>query len=87
MVQMYALYNNVNSEIYIGITQDLERRLKEHNSGKNRYTKAFKPLKVFYTEIFDDYNSARQREIYFKTTKGRRELRKKLADYNLLNTE
>ncbi len=87
MVTVYALCNEINNEIYIGISKDVLRRLKEHNSGNNRYTKAFKPWAVFYTEMCNDYSSARKREVYFKTTSGRRELRRKLSEYNLLNIE
>jgi len=36
MVLVYALSNEINNEVYIGITVDIERRLKEHNSGKSR---------------------------------------------------
>ena len=49
VVTVYALKNSINDEIYVGISTDPERRLKEHNSGKNRYTKAFKPWSIFYT--------------------------------------
>ena len=87
MVKVYALFNRINEEIYIGITTDLERRLNEHNTGKSRYTKAYKPWTVFYTEECEDFLSARKREIYFKTTNGRRELRKQLAKSDLLNKE
>ncbi len=66
MVTVYALFNEINTEIYIGITQDIEQRLKELNSGYSRYTKAYKPWKIFYTEICDDYSAARKRELYFK---------------------
>jgi putative endonuclease len=87
MVTVYALFNLVNDEIYIGISNDITRRLKEHNSGKSHFTKAYKPWRVFYTELCSDYTSARSRELYFKTTTGRRELRKKLSESGLLNTE
>ncbi len=40
---VYALKNKINNEIYVGISNDPERRLIEHNVGKNRYTKAFMP--------------------------------------------
>jgi len=75
MVIVYALSNEINSEVYIGITKDIERRLKEHNSGKFRYTRAYKPWEVFYTEVYKDYSAARKREVYFKTSSGRRELK------------
>jgi predicted GIY-YIG superfamily endonuclease len=87
MVFVYALSNEINNEVYIGITKDITRRLKEHNSGGNRYTKAYKPWKVFYSEVCDNYAAARKREVYFKTTSGRRELRGKLSEIKLLNTE
>ena len=75
MVTVYALKNRVNNEIYIGMTTALDRRLNEHNKGKNRYTKAFIPWIVFYTEEHPDYATARIREKYLKTTTGRRFLR------------
>jgi putative endonuclease len=87
MVMVYALFNRMNDEIYIGITSDISRRLNEHNTGKSRYTKAYRPWQVFYSEECNDYVEARKQEVYFKTTKGRRELRKKLTDSGLLNPE
>ncbi len=48
MISVYALANPFNSEIYIGISKDILARLKQHNSGKNRYTKAFIPWKIIY---------------------------------------
>jgi len=76
MITVYALKNQVNSEIYVGITNSLERRLIEHNSGRHRYTKAFKPWTVFYTEEHPDYSSARKREKYLKAASGKRFLKK-----------
>ena len=66
-VFVYALKNQINDEIYVGISADLDRRLKEHNSGKNRYTKAFLPWTLFFTESCDSYAEARKREIYYKS--------------------
>ena len=72
MVTVYALKNNINKEIYVGISKDPDRRLREHNSGKNRYTKAFSPWIIFFQEQHNDYQSARFREIYLKSTSGKR---------------
>ncbi len=79
-VFLYALRNAVNEEIYVGISQDVVKRLKEHNAGKNRYTKAFTPWTVFYTEPHPDYASARTREKYFKNASGKNHLRDILSD-------
>jgi len=78
-VFVYALRNFINEEIYVGISHDVEKRLTEHNLGKNRYTKAFRPWKVFYTEPHPTYSSARVREKYFKHASGKRYLKKILG--------
>ena len=78
MITVYALKNEVNNEIYVGITKDLTQRMKAHNQGKNRYTKAFMPWIVFYTEDYADYETARKREKALKSTTGKRFLRNQL---------
>jgi putative endonuclease len=48
---------------YTGITKDVERRIKEHNTtNKCRYTRYRKPLKLVYSETSESYNAARKRE-------------------------
>lgn len=72
---VYALKNKINNEIYVGISNNPERRLLEHNCGKNRYTKAFMPWIIFFTEACENYEAARKREIYFQSAAGKRKLR------------
>lgn len=57
--------------IYVGSTNDLERRLSEHNDKKVASTKSFVPFKIVYSEQFTDETEARQREKYFKRWDGR----------------
>ncbi|MBK7035463.1 MAG: GIY-YIG nuclease family protein [Bacteroidetes bacterium] len=57
----------MNNEIYVGNLTDTERRLKEHNSGKNRCTKAFIPCSILFIELCEGFEAARKREIYFKS--------------------
>ena len=71
MYFVYVLTSTSNSKRYCGLTSDLNRRLREHNSGKMRSTKAFKPWKMAYYEEFDSRKVARQREKFFKTGEGR----------------
>ena len=80
MIIVYALKNKVNEEVYVGITSSLDRRLNEHNTGKNRYTKAFMPWFVFYTEKLPDFASARKREKYLKSSSGKRFLKKFIVE-------
>lgn len=77
---VYCISNSVNQEIYVGISNNVERRLTEHNTGKNRYTKAFAPWKTIYTEAYPDYKTARVREKYFKSNAGKKALKKLLED-------
>lgn len=62
----YMLRCNDNS-IYSGYTNDLEKRLEVHNSGKGaKYTRARLPVKLEYFEEFDDKKEALKREREFK---------------------
>lgn len=60
---MFYVYFIQNSEhdLYIGSTNDLRRRIKEHNSGKTRYTRG-KEWKLVYYEAHLDESDARLRE-------------------------
>ena len=78
-ILVYALANNMNNEIYVGMSKHVDIRLEEHNSGKNRYTKAFKPWYLFFTEPHDSYMEARKREKYFKSSAGKKVLKSILA--------
>ncbi|MBK9098578.1 MAG: GIY-YIG nuclease family protein [bacterium] len=72
---VYILKSMNDEKTYIGMTNDIERRLKEHNSGKNIYTKKYTPWEVIYKEVVADRASARKREKYFKSAAGRRKLK------------
>ncbi len=80
MISVYALKNEINHEIYVGISNNVDRRIMEHNAGKNRYTKAFRPWSVFYTEDYPDYSTARVKEKNLKSAAGKRFLRRYLLD-------
>lgn len=68
MYYFYILRCSDNS-LYCGMTTDLERRLKEHNSSKSRgakYLRAKKPVKLVYSETFFDIKTAMSRELQIK---------------------
>ena len=53
--------------LYTGYTNDLENRLKAHNEGKGaKYTKSRLPVKLVYSERFDDKKEAMSREWFIK---------------------
>ena len=61
------------------MTNDLERRIAEHNNGVNKSTKAYRPFKLIYSETFPDRISARAKEKYLKSGIGK-EFLKMLPD-------
>lgn len=75
MFQVYVLLSLTNSQLYIGQTNNLKKRLIQHNSGKVLATKPYLPYKLIYKEIFDDRASAVKREKELKSTQGRRFLK------------
>lgn len=56
-----------DNTIYSGYTDDVERRVEVHNSGKGaKYTKIRRPVKLAYYETFDSKSEAMKREYQFK---------------------
>ncbi len=76
MFTVYVLKDE-NGELYKGMTNNMERRLREHRSGYTKTTKKMKDVKVVYTEKYDTFTEARKRELYFKSAAGRRYLKSK----------
>jgi putative endonuclease len=56
----------------------MNRRLQEHKSGHTITTKKMKDLEIVYNECYDDFATARRRELYFKSAAGRRFLKTKI---------
>ncbi len=65
---------------YVGMSSDPESRLIQHNAGQSRYTSAFRPWKIVYTELAGNIEDARRLEKYYKTAAGRRKIKKILED-------
>ena len=72
---VYILKSKNHNKTYIGYTNNLERRLKEHNSGKSIFTSKFVPWKIIYKEEFDQDIEARKKEKYYKPSAGRRKIK------------
>ena len=78
MYTVYVLRDN-NGKFYKGVTNNLNRRLAEHRSGKTITTSKMGELRIVYTESYNDFKSARKRELYLKSAAGRRFLKSKLG--------
>ncbi len=76
MFVVYILQDN-EGNLYKGMTSDIERRFREHVSGKTKTTRSMVGLRVIYTEEYETSLDARLREKYLKSAAGRRFLKQK----------
>jgi putative endonuclease len=78
MILVYVIESLLDQTWYTGMAKDVNNRLKEHNSGKNRFTKGHRPWKIIFTEIHPDWEAARKKEKYLKSAAGKNWLKKYL---------
>ncbi len=78
---VYVLRSAGKGVLYHGLTSDLKKRLKEHNQGLVTSTKLYRPWQLIYYEACLAYTDAKRREHYFKTSQGRRLLKRRIKDY------
>ena len=72
MFYVYILNSILDSDrMYVGITNDLENRLREHNAGESIHTNKYKPWKLMSYIAFDDKEKAVAFERYLKSGSGR----------------
>jgi len=81
MFYNYILQSKINKNLYVGYTNDLRKRLKEHNQGLNKSTKPYRPWELIYYEACLNEKDAKRRENYLKTTQGQRLLKRRLKEY------
>ena len=80
MYYVYLLQSKVNPrKFYLGSTNDLKRRLQEHNAKKSHSTARYVPWEIVYYEAFISEKDARRREQALKHHgKGMSELKRRL---------
>jgi putative endonuclease len=78
---VYVLRSLKDGLFYIGFSENVENRLKEHNDGRNISTKNRRPFEILFYEAFRTKHDALRREAYFKTTKGKATIRLMLKEY------
>ena len=76
---VYVLESLKDGKLYIGWTDNLKERLKEHEKGKVFSTKSRLPIRLIYFEACLSKGATIKREKYFKTGFGRRFLKNRLA--------
>jgi putative endonuclease len=70
MFYTYILFSEKLGKYYIGSTDNLERRLHEHNSGKTTFTRTGIPWALVYHESYESKPEAYRREVYIKKQKS-----------------
>ncbi len=81
MYFIYILFSENFKKSYVGSTDNLERRLKQHNNGTSNFTKKYKPWKLIHSEKFQTRDVALQRERYLKSRAGRKLLKGVIFNY------
>lgn len=79
MYTLYILHSESFDRFYVGYTNNLDRRLCEHNRIKGKYTDAGIPWILVYTETFDTKKEAMDREKYIKSRKSKKYLMELIA--------
>ena len=76
---VYILQSKINTDrFYICFTENIENRLKDHNSGKDPHTSKYKPWRIKTAIAFTDRQKALDFERYLKTKSGRVFAKKRL---------
>ena len=70
MYTTYILKSEITGTYYYGHSADLNNRLKRHNGGFVKSTKAKRPWRTHYQERFESKSEAYKRELFFKTIDG-----------------
>lgn len=76
MFTVYILKSLKDLRTYVGYTSNFERRFNEHNSGLVKSTKHRTPLILLFKEEFQTIKEAKNRELWWKGSSGRRELKR-----------
>lgn len=78
MYNVYVLQSISRNYLYVGITDNLERRVAQHQNGKERTTSPYKPFLLILHEEHSTRIAARQREKYLKSGSGKEWIKRKI---------
>jgi putative endonuclease len=86
MVFIYVIRSQIDGRFYVGMTTDVENRLREHNNGKTRSTKGFRPWSLVFVETFGSRKEARTREVFLKGGSGKEAIKRYWEEAQRLNS-
>jgi putative endonuclease len=85
MYYVYVLKSIRHNRLYFGVTNDVKRRLSEHNDGMSISTRPYRPYALVYFEAYLARSDAERREQRIKRYgQGYRQIRERISD-SLLN--
>ncbi|MGM5469419.1 GIY-YIG nuclease family protein [Flavobacteriaceae bacterium LMO-SS05] len=71
MFYVYIIESEKDHSFYIGQTNDLEKRIENHNQGLSAYTRKKAPWKIVYNEIYKTRSEAIVRERFLKKQRNK----------------
>ena len=82
MMETYWVYvlELMDGRRYTGHTNNLERRLQEHQTGRSPFTRKTQMKRLLYFEQYDTRSEAMKREKFLKSGNGRAWLQQRLAE-------
>jgi putative endonuclease len=78
---VYVIRSSRDGNFYVGLTNDLAKRLDQHNSGKVPSTRNRVPFDLIYWEGCLNRSDAVRREKYLKTAWGKRYIKTRIQQY------
>jgi len=81
MYYVYIVQSRKNGKWYTGNTNNLRKRLSQHNKGESTWTKVGIPWEIIYYEACSNVEDARSREKYLKSGMGKRYLKNRLKRF------
>lgn len=81
MYYVYIIKSERNGKFYTDYTNNLRKRLWQHNNGKSTYTKSGGPWIIIYYEASLNEEDARSREKYLKSGMGKRYIQNRIKRF------
>ena len=77
---VYVIKSSKDERLYKGMTKNLQERIRQHNRGNTKSTRAYRPWTLVHKEEYPSRAEARKRELYLKSGIGREFLKELLKD-------
>src|SRR3989339_219432 len=71
MYTVYVLQSTTHTYLYVGLTHNLLKRVKQHQDGREKTTRPYRPFRLVYEEHVPSRARARTREKYLKSGCGK----------------